>query len=88
MKNYLYIGPGREFPGFGKVGHQSIVELTDAQLAEFGGQVFEETTEPVNILPIGGVKFDPQAFQRSLEKQHRADVDEKVEEKRLATEQR
>lgn len=78
-----YIGPDREFPGFGRVGHGSVIEATEAQIAEFGGQVFEDAgQEPVDILPYGSIRFDGQAFQRKLEGQR----EDKVEEKRLGKE--
>lgn len=84
-----YIGPDRSLPGFGKVGHTSIIEATQKQVDEFCAELFEPVADntPVNILPYGTVPFDAQAFQRKQEKQHRVDVDEAVEEKRLATEQ-
>ncbi len=79
-----YLGPNRSLPGFGKVGHGSVIEVTNEQVAEFGVHLFEATEESINILPFGSAPLTQQAVQ----KQRDAQLEEDVEAKRQATEER
>ena len=61
MSKWKYTGPDRELPGFGKVGHTSVIEATGAQIAEFGPTFFEKVgdKEIQTIVPFGTVPFVP-----------------------------
>src|SRR4029077_7356441 len=61
MSKWKYTGPDRELPGFGKVGHTSVLEATGAQIEELGPTFFEKVgdKELQSIVPWGSVPFTP-----------------------------
>jgi hypothetical protein len=61
MSRWKYNGPDRDLPGFGKVGHTSVIEATGTQIADFGGTFFEKLGDKalVSIVPWGSVPFVP-----------------------------